>query len=100
MKKRKCSPAVQSAICRALEIGVTLQIAANAAGVSSIRVNRWVQRGRKGTEPYASFVSAVSRARSKAISNLTERALGGGKGAANAEWLYLHRYGPPQDERA
>jgi hypothetical protein len=97
MKKRKLSKSVQAEICRTLEIGVTLQIAANAAGVSSNRVNRWVQRGREGSEPYASFVSAVNRARSKAISNLTERVLGGGKGAANAEWLFLHRYGPPQD---
>jgi hypothetical protein len=33
----------------------------------SERLNHWVQRGKDGTEPYASFVSAVSGARSKAI---------------------------------
>lgn len=97
MKRRKLSPSVQAEICRAIGFGVSLKMAAASVGVSNDRLNRWLQRGKEGTEPYASFVSAVSRARSKAIENLTARALGGGKGGWAAEWLFLHRYGPPQD---
>jgi hypothetical protein len=93
-KDRKLTQSVESRICRALKFAVSLRIAAESADVSNETVKSWMQRGETGEEPYASFVAAVNRARMEAVKNLTDIALGGGKGAANAEWLYLHRYGP------
>ena len=88
----KLTPDVEGEICKALEISVPLKYAAEAAGVPESTVYLWLERGKKGNEPYARFAGAVTRARAKAVKNLTTVALQGGKGSSAATWFLERRY--------
>lgn len=96
----KLTPEVESEICKALEIAVPLKYAAEAAGIAESTVHEWLERGEKGEEPFATFAVAVSRARAKAVRNLSAKALGGGPGSSQATWFLERRfrqeYGPVQ----
>lgn len=95
-----CTPETQKAICDALELSVPDKYAAEANGIDERTLQKWVEKGADGTEPYASFRAAVTRARAKAVLNLTGRALRGEKGSAQATWFlerrYRKEYGPVQ----
>jgi hypothetical protein len=99
-RKPKIDDGVVTAICKALEIGVPLRFAAESNGVSESTVHEWLRRGDAGEKPYADFSAAATRARAKAVLNLTTIALGGGKGSSAAQWFlerrYREHYGPIQ----
>lgn len=83
---------VQTAICAALERAVPLKFAALAAGVGERTVHEWIQRGERGEQAYAQFSAAVACAKGKAVVNLTDKALAGGPGSAQATFLLERRY--------
>lgn len=86
------TPEVQAAICAALERAVPLKYAAMAAGVAERTVHEWVERGERGEAPYSAFAAAVACAKGKAVVNLTDKALTGGAGSAQATFLLERRY--------
>src|ERR1039457_1641770 len=96
-KDQRLTRSIESRICQALKLAVSLRIAAASVGVSNETVNSWIQRGKSGEEPYASFVAAVNRARMEAVKNLTDIALEGSTGSAAAAYLLRHRF-PPSDQ--
>lgn len=63
-------------------------------------MHEWLQRGKRGESPFAEFVVAVECAKGKAVEKLTDRALAGGPGSAQATFLlerrYREEYGPAQ----
>ena len=68
-RKTKLTPALQTAIANAVQVGVPLPQAAVIAGVGVATVQEWLARG-LGTDPtrpqtplYASFAEAITRAR-------------------------------------
>jgi hypothetical protein len=89
-----------AAICEALEMAVPLNHAAGARGISEGTVNDWMEKGRKGIEPYAAFAATISRARHIAVQKLASKALEGGPGSGNASWMlgvrFRQEYGPIQ----
>lgn len=106
----KLTAEVQKEICDALRISVPLKYAAEAAGIGESTVHDWISRGElageRGSEVpetelvYVAFWRAITRARAKAVGNLTTVALGGSKGSSAATWLLERRfreeYGPIQ----
>lgn len=53
-------------ILNAINIGVPAETAVKATGLHRDTYYGWMQRGRKGEEPYASFLAAVERAKGQA----------------------------------
>lgn len=86
------TPEVQEEICQALKISVPIKHAALAAGVSERDFEHWMEYGRAGKEPFAEFLSAVTRAQSQAVKNLTTITLTGGKGSGGAQFLLERRF--------
>jgi hypothetical protein len=89
------TPAVQAAICRSLELTVPIRHACAAVGIQEQLYQMWMRKGADGEEPYAEFARQALIAQSKAVINLTARALAGGKGSASALWFLERRY--PKD---
>jgi hypothetical protein len=85
-KPHKLTAAVEREICASLEIGLPKNLAAEGAGISERTFHNWCQQGREGTEPYASFLSAVERARAIGAKYLFARVLKGEKGSGGAQW--------------
>jgi hypothetical protein len=75
-----------------LEIGLPEKYASEAADVSERTFHYWCEQGRNGVEPYASFLTAVERARALAAKHLLTRMLKGEKGSAAAQWLLDRRF--------
>jgi hypothetical protein len=91
-KPRKLTAVVQQEICASLEIGLPEKYAAEVAGVAERTFHHWCQQGENDIEPYASFVTAVERARALGVKNLLTRALKGEKGSAAAQWALERRF--------
>lgn len=93
---------ITKAICANLELALPMRIAAEAEGISEKTVEQWLEVGRKGREPYASFYRETTRAKSKAAKNLVVRSLAGGKGSSSANFHLERRfrefYGPPRED--
>jgi hypothetical protein len=62
-RKPLLTPAVSALIVQFVSGGSPLPTACEAAGVKWGTAKRWVARGRKGDEPYASFVDGISQAK-------------------------------------
>ena len=94
------------AICKHLEIGVPLGLAAEAEGVPRETAYTWEREDRKitasGVEMEDGFSRLVARAKGKGAVKLAGQALEGGKGSAMAGWMlerrYRDDYAPPRKE--
>jgi hypothetical protein len=91
-KPRKLTAAVQEEICASLEIGMPEKLAAEAAGIPERTFHYWCQQGRDEIEPYASFLTAVERARAIGAKHLLTRVLKGEKGSTAAQWVLERRF--------
>lgn len=95
----KLDAKVQRAICKALEVGLYVETAAELSGIAVRTLYGWLDRGANGESPYAEFVQAVARARARAEARLFGRALlgdseGVGFGQARAATWALERTRP------
>ena len=94
------NPERTQAICGLLESGVPEKYAAEANDVDEVTFHGWMKKGLDGTEPYAGFRKAVTRARARGAINLHTRVLNGGKGCMGAQFALERRfrdeYGPRQ----
>jgi hypothetical protein len=71
----KLAPEIGEAIVRAVEAGVPLTRAAQAAGIPKSTVMMWIARGAqaRSDSPFATFATAIARARARAVqSNIVE----------------------------
>ncbi len=71
-RPRLLTPAVQKTICKAIEVGAKLEIAARAAGIGARTLDEWLKHGRDELQadpdasgPCAAFVSEVMIASAK-----------------------------------
>lgn len=62
-------------LCKALEAGLPLRPACQAAGISRDAYYGWRERAAKGEEPYATAVAAVDKARGVLQATLVGRVL-------------------------
>lgn len=85
-------PELQAEICRLLEIGIDAKAASQACGIDESTFHDWSAKGAAGTEPYASFRRAVTRARARGIVNLHMKALAGGKGSHQSMFMLERRF--------
>ena len=74
---RKLTPAVQETICKSIDSGLTLEIAAQAAGIGARTLDEWIKHGRDELQadldaegPCADFVRAVTVASAKCETDL------------------------------
>jgi hypothetical protein len=58
----KLTPALQKQICGFIEKGNYISTACAACGIDERTYQRWVEWGKKGTEPYATFVVSIKKA--------------------------------------
>lgn len=99
-RRTALTPAVSKALCEATREGYTLTQAAAVVGVAPATVREWIRRGegeddREGTEPYATFATAIRRARAEVEVEMLEsiqQAADAGQWRA-AAW-YLERSHP------
>lgn len=83
---------VSQAICNAIADGNTRQCACALAGVSYASMKGWMVRGRKGEEPYATFLAKLEKADALAEAPMVEKIRGGGQGWQGAlAWLQYRR---------
>jgi hypothetical protein len=90
---------LQKRICALLQKGSSFKSAAILCGIGERTHHEWMERGQKGEQPFASFFSAVTRAREQHKANLIavvrEAALQDGR---HAEWLlerqFPHEFAP------
>ena len=87
--------AIVKAICDNLELGLPLDLAAEAEGVPRRTVRDWVEQFRE-------FSEQITRARALGEINLHRKALEGGPGSSQATWIlercFREHYGPPSLE--
>lgn len=87
----KLNPKTHKAIVDAIGLGVTLEAAAGAAGVSYNTFNEWMLKGAAAKSGlYREFYEAVERERAAAISKFTQTLTGAaakGDWKAALEWL-------------
>jgi hypothetical protein len=94
----------QAAICRAIRIGATREVAAQAAGVTRRTLQYWIERGkaeqerlaqkgarrRKREEPYLHFLHALEEA--EAEGEVTHLETIAADGAAGSKWILSRRH--------
>jgi transposase len=93
----KLSPELQERCAALIRAGNTVEVAAEAAGISEATFYAWMARGeqsRASDRPYREFRAAVEQARAEAEATLVTRIA---KAAANgswpaAAWLLERRY--------
>lgn len=88
----KCTEELTARICELITKGLFPGTAAVNAGMSRRQFQKWLELGRTGEEPYASFLDRVDEARSTVILRVTENLLHAGATdtrawAANARFL-------------
>jgi hypothetical protein len=76
-----------------LRAGNYVAVAANAAGISLRTLQVWLQRGRKGEDPYAALVERVDRARAEGeVRNVATIAKAATERWDAAAWLLERQY--------
>lgn len=78
----KLTPEVEVDILNLVAAGNTLIHAGRAAGTTAATVKRWVELGKKGREPYASFVAKLDVAEAKAVTESVKAV----QSAARSDW--------------
>lgn len=90
----KLTSEVEARIVEAVELGVTWERAADAAGIGASTLREWRQRGEADEAPFAAFVAALKRAEgdgvARALRTIRQAAESGTWQAA--AWLLERRY--------
>ena len=91
----KLTADVQSRVCEALSLGVSIEAAAAHAGIGTATHHEWCVRGRDGESPYAEYLDATTRARDSAevrYAAVVARAAKDGHVGAAQWWLERRRH--------
>ncbi len=94
MRPTKLTPAVQSALVEAVELGATWEAAAACAGIGPSTLREWRSRGAADEEPFAALLADLQKAEGRAISaslQVIRQAASAGQWQA-AAWLLERRY--------
>lgn len=82
----KLTPETQTQITRLIQVGNTVEVAAEAAGISRSTFFSWMERGAEAgpkNKPFRDFRTAVEQARAEAEATLVARIA---KAAQNGSW--------------
>lgn len=82
----KLTEDAQRTICRLIEVGNTVEVAADAAGIGEETFYGWMRRGErsgKANAPHREFRAAIEQARATAEATMVTRIA---KAAANGSW--------------
>lgn len=60
--RTKLTTELQETVCELLRAGNYLHIATSQAGISPATHHEWIRKGEEGTQPYADYKDAVTRA--------------------------------------
>jgi len=88
--RTKCTPETIERLCEALELGATVRIACNCAGISVTTYHRWISEAEAGDQDRREFWDAVKAARGAAALGHLETlraASQAGEWKASAWWL-------------
>lgn len=86
----KLTPEVEARILRAIRLGATREVAAQAAGISERALYDWLERGRTGQRRYLQFLQAMDRAESEG--EVTHLEAIAADGAAGSKWILARRH--------
>ncbi len=100
----KLTPETQAEICRAIRIGATREVAAQAVGIARRTLQYWIERGkaeqerlaqkgarkRKREQPYLHFLHALEEA--EAEGEVTHLEAIAADGAAGSKWILARRH--------
>jgi hypothetical protein len=89
----KLTPEVQANVCKTLAAGVDVETACRREGIGARTYYDWLEKGRAGTEPYASFVAATDQAMAEVETAVTYQILKATKQSwqAGAWWVKFRR---------
>lgn len=93
----KLTPEIQQLIVQALSVGTTHKLTCQYAGITETCFYEWLDKGRRGLQPYAEFTEAVKKTEGRAVVGWLakiEAAASEGSWQA-AAWKLERRY--PQD---
>lgn len=79
----KLTPEVQDRACQLIKVGNTVEVAAQACGISEATFHSWMARGEREPGAHREFRDAVEVARAEAEATLVTRVA---KAAANGSW--------------
>jgi len=92
-RKSVLNAALTKRICKLLAQGSAIKSACIICDVGERTYHNWAQRGQNGEQPFASFFSAVTRAREQHKANLIAIVLAAAdKDARHAEWLLERQF--------
>ena len=100
----KLTPESQKAICDAIKVGATREVAARAAGITKTSLTNWITRARnererleqkgarvrKREQPYLAFLAALELAEAEGEVELLEEIKA--DGATGAKWILARRH--------
>ena len=92
-RKSLLNAALTKRICKLLAQGSAIKSASIICGIGERTYHDWNERGQQGEQPFASFFSAVTRARETHKANLIRVVLAAAdKDARHAEWLLERQF--------
>lgn len=91
-RESECTIDVVDIICDAIADGLTMERAAECAGISVTTIYNWKKRGEKGEEPYEEFLQAIKGAEVEAERALLKELRPGQQGWQAKAWLLERRH--------
>jgi len=80
-------------ICGQVEAGLTVRVAARAAGIARSTLYSWLELGRQGREPYAAFAARLERAKGLCEARAAQQVYAAGaKDWRAAAWMLERRW--------
>jgi hypothetical protein len=80
-------------ICAQVEAGLTMRVAARAAGIGRRTLYNWLTLGREGREPYAAFAARLERAQGLCEARIAQQVYAAGaEDWRAAAWMLERRF--------
>jgi hypothetical protein len=90
----KCTPEFIAAVCKQIRAGLSRRLACVRSGLAQGADGPWMQRGRNGEEPYATFVAEVSKAEADFLAGMTDVVVSGAADDPKLALAVLERRAP------
>lgn len=92
--KTKLTPQLQEKIIKYIKAGNYIKIACKAVGIDETTYYRWIEKGKKGEEPYCKFYKSIKKARAEAEVYMVSRVVSVAKENWQAAMTWLERSFP------
>lgn len=80
------TPEITQQIIAAIETGVPMKFAAQAAGITNTSLHEWLARGADGVEPFADFAQQIACARARAVVGMVSEWRNGVTVSGKPDW--------------